>query len=262
MNENNLTPQQAQLLAKIDRALAKQNYRQVVELCTELIGQPESKSMDKENLAAGYLNRGFARRRLGDLWGALEDAGEAARLNPRSFKPHLNAALVYAQDMGEYQKGLEEFDAALRLSPTSVEILSSRGLTKQLTGDYDGAEADLKSALAIMPNDSNALCNLGNLQWARGNVPAAAETYQKALTASPKDAEIRVNLAMALERMGSRRAAEEVLRVDRRAATLWNSKGGRPVRASRRGWMVVLLVVVVAGILLLHWLSKAKMGGR
>ena len=252
----------AQLCVKIDRAIVSGNHPQVVELCSRLLDDSGSQKMEKEAIAASYLNRGFSRRRVGDLQGALEDARQAARLNPRSFKPHLNAALVYAQDMQNYAKGLEEFDLALRLNPTSVEILSSRGLTKQLMGDHEGAETDLKAALGITPNDPNALCNLGNLQLARGNVSEAAESYQKALTANPKDSQIRMNLALTLERMGAQRAAADVLRKDRRAIKLWESKGGYPVRPSGRGWRLALLVVVVVGILILLWLMNLQMGTR
>jgi Flp pilus assembly protein TadD len=262
MNQTNLNPALEHLCAKIDRAIVSRDHSQVVELCSKLLNDPRSQEMEKEALAASYLNRGFSRRRLGDLLGALEDARQAALLNPRSFKPHLNAALIYAQDMRDYEKGLEEFDLALRLNPTNVEILSSRGLTKQLMGDHEGAEADLNAALAITPNDPNALCNLGNLHLERGNVSEAAESYQKALTANPKDSEIRVNLALALERMGAHRAAADVLRKDRRSIKLWESKGGFPVRPSGSGWRLALFVVVVVGVLILLWLMNLQVGTR
>jgi len=215
--------------------------------------------MEKDAIAASYLNRGFSRRRLGDLSGALEDARQAALYNPRSFKPHLNAGLIYAQDLQDYEKGLEEFDLALSLNPTSVEILSSRGLTKELIGDYTGAETDLQAALSINPNDANALCNLGNLQLKRGRVSEAANSYQKALTANPKDYEIRMNLVLALERMGAQRAAAEVLRGDRKAVKLWKSKGGYPIGQANRGWQLVLLILLVVGILVLLWFIKINM---
>jgi Flp pilus assembly protein TadD len=263
MNEDNVSPELGRLLAKIDGSMSQEDYGRVSKSCSELIERSESEEISNEKLFVAYLNRGFARRRLRDLQGALDDARKAAQLNPRSFKPHMNAALVYAQDLGNYRKGLEEFDLALRLNPTDVEILSSRGLTKELMGDYPGAEADLRAALAIMPSDANALCNLGNLQWVRGKVPEAAEYFQKALTANPQDPELRVNVALALERMGSCHAAEEVLQVDRRAVALWNSKGGRHVQSPRRWWpIVLLLLLIVAGIVLAQWWLKVKMGGR
>lgn len=244
------------MLSKIDQAIISQNHRQVVELCSNLLDNPKSKEMDKEALAVTYLNRGFSRRRLRDLHGAIEDARQSSLLNPRSFKPHLNAALIYAQDMQNYKKGLEEFDIALRLNPVNVEILSSRGITKELMGDLEGAETDLQSALDIMPNDPNTLCNMGNLQLASGNVSKAAEFYQKALNVNPKDSEIRVNLAVALNRMGANFAATNVLRIDRKAIALWESKGGFPVHSTGKVWKIVLAFVLVICFLALLLFMK------
>ncbi len=257
MKQDNLNLLQEQLGAKLNPAILSGNHELVVELCSKVLADPRSQDMEKSFLAATYLNRGLSRRRLGDLQGALGDAHQAATLNPRSYKPHLNAALVYAQDLRNYEKGLEEFDLALRLNPTSVEILSSRGTTKELMGDYEGAETDLKAALALEPNDPNALCNLGNLHLARGNLSQARDLYQKALTVNPKDFQIRVNLALALERMGARDSATDVLRVDRRAVALWESKGGYPV-GQTGGRKFALLLLLVVGALVWFWLSKLK----
>lgn len=256
MNKKKFNQEFAQIFAKIDRAICSGNHLCVVELCSKLLENPAHNQLEREALAACYLNRGFSRRRLGDYQGGIDDAAKAAELNPRSFKPHLNAALIYAQDIQHYGKALEEFDKALRLNPGCVDALSSRGLTKSLVGDKAGAEADFKAALAITPNNPDALCNLGNLHFECGEMSQAAECYQKALTANPKDSEIRMNLALALERMGARHAAADVLRVDRKAIDLWESKGGYPVRPAGSGWRLALFVIVVIGVIALLVIMK------
>ncbi len=261
MNRMPTNPELARICGQMDRAMCNKKYERVVALCSRLLANPASQQMGREALAVCYLNRGFSRRRLGDFQGGLDDAAQAARLNPRSFKPHLNAALIYAQDLQEYERALEGFDTALRLNPTCAEALSSRGLTKSIVGDTAGAEADLLAALALIPNHPDALCNLGNLHFQSGDVQKAADFYQKALGANPKDVEIRMNLALALDRIGARRAAAEVLRKDRRAIALWESKGGYPVRPDGSRWQFSLFVIVVVVVIALLAFFKMQMKG-
>ena len=71
-----------------------------------------------------------------------------------------------------------------------------------------------------------------------------------------------MNLALALQRMGAQRAAADVLRADRGAISLWESKGGYPVRPSGSGWRLALLVLLVVAVLALLWLMKLKMETR
>jgi len=213
-------------MAAAEKALARGNTRKAVNLYTQVIEDPRSSQLEKEAVAACYLNRGFEMRKTGRREDALRDYARAAELNPRSFKPHLNAALIYAQDFGRYEEAVDEFDKAIELNPTCTEALSSRGLAKMLLDNLEGAEADLQAALALEPRHADTLYNLGNVYLKRGQPEQAAENYRRALEINPRDAEIRFNLALALKQMGADRAAESVLREDKRALRLWKQKGG------------------------------------
>jgi tetratricopeptide (TPR) repeat protein len=256
MTTENLPAALRKLCSQLNEAVTGQRHERAIEIASKLLAAPELRAGNEFIRFTCHLNRGLARRRQRDLSGALEDAQMAASLNPRSFKPHLNAALLYAQDLADYKKAISEFDAALNLSPTCVEALSSRGLTKEIIDDRDGAESDFKTALSISPNDANTLCNYGTLKFNSGQWAEAVELYQQALAANPRDPEIRVNLGIALERMGAQRAAADVLRTDRRARELWESKGGAPVRPSGSILRVAVMLVVVIGILYLGWTVK------
>jgi tetratricopeptide (TPR) repeat protein len=227
-----------------EQALAKGHYGKVVTLLTEVIEDPAASQLEREVLSASYLNRGFALRKLDRQEEALADYARASQLNPATFKPHLNAGLIYGEDHGRYHKALEEFDKTIELNPTCTEALSSRGLTKMLLNDLEGAEADLQTALSLEPNHVDALCNLGNVYAARGDFEHSAELYRRALETAPKDAQIRFNLALALMRMGAERAGWNVLKEDKNAMRLWESRGGN-TPPSRSGCCVVLVVVVL-----------------
>ncbi|MBI5222837.1 tetratricopeptide repeat protein [Candidatus Micrarchaeota archaeon] len=213
-----------------EKSLSKGDWRKAAKLCSTVIDNADLIGLAGEELAACYLNRGFALRKIGRQHESLQDYEKASQLNPRNFKPHLNAALIYAQDFNMYYQALEEFNKAIALNPTCVEAFSSRGLTKLLSGDIDGAEADLMTALSLDHNNPNALCNLGNLYLQRRDPKKAAEIYKQALGVNPSDYEIRVNLAIALTQMGSEGDAESVLREDSKAIQLWEAKSSAPVR--------------------------------
>lgn len=214
------------IIAAAESALKRENSQKAVDLYTQAIEDPRSSQLEKFVLAACYLNRGMQLRKIGCQKDALRDYARAAELNPRSFKPHLNAALIYAQDFGRYREALSEFDKAIELNPTSTEALSSRGLTKTLLDDLEGAEADLQAAISLDPRHVDALSNLGNVYLKRGKPEQAAQIYKRALDINPRDVEIRFNLAIALEQMGAHRVAKSVLREDKRALRLWRQKGG------------------------------------
>jgi len=213
-------------LAKASSLTVRGNHQKAVSLFDEILSNPVSAGLDDKDLALCYLNRGYSLRRTGNIKTALEDQFRAAQLNPSNFKSHLNAGLIYAQDLNMYEEGLVEFDKAYELNPTSVDVLSSRGLTKLLMGRVEEAKADMLAALAIMPDHSDTLCNLGNMYYQEEQFEEAAEAFQKALHSSPNDIEIRCNLTMALLKSGCRNAAINVLNQDKKAKSLWQKTWG------------------------------------
>jgi Flp pilus assembly protein TadD len=210
-----------------EHAMSGRQFKRAVDLYTSVIDDPGAKQLQPELLTGCYISRAVALRREDRPMDALRDCEMAIMLNPRNFKPHLNAALIYAQDLDCYTEAIGEFDKAIALNPTNVDSLSSRGLTKMLNGDEAGAEKDLRMALSIDPKNSDALCNLGNLYFSCGQYREAAEQYQKALEVNPSDVEIRVNLVLVMEHLGMHRVAQTILRKDKRAVELWKRKGGQ-----------------------------------
>jgi tetratricopeptide (TPR) repeat protein len=245
------------VILKAERALLRGDYKNAVTLYTRLINDPLWIKLDKEKLSAFYLNRGCAYRKINRQHDALQDYEKASKLNPNSFKPHLRAALIYAQDFQRYSQALSEFDKAIALSPTNIDALSSRAITKILIRDHNGAEEDLRTALSIAPNHPDVLCNFGNLYLSRGDPRKAAEMYKKALEINSRDTEIRVNLAMALERMGLRDAVDGVLQEGRKAIEMWEAKGYPPIKP-RMSFLFALFLTIVFLLMLILVISKLR----
>jgi len=236
------------MMAAAEKAMVRGRHARAAALYSQLIAGAGAGHPAKDKLATCHLNRGFCLRALKRQGDALNDYARSSQLNPLSFKPHLNAALIHAQDFERYPQAVVEFDKALALHPTCTEALSSRGLTKMLMADLQGARDDLEAALSIEPDDPDTLCNLGNLYAQEGQLDKAASTYKRALQTNPRDAEIRCNLALALMRMGAQNAADAVLREDRKAVRLWRQKG-RPLTPGRAGCLLNSLILLLVTLL-------------
>ncbi len=212
-------------IIRAERAIGR-NPRSAVDQYDAIITDTRFGELDSQLRSACHLNRGFQQRILGRPREALADYERAAKLAPSSFKPHTNAALVHAQDLRDFKAAKAAFDRGIALNPGCVDALYSRAMVNMELNDLDGAEADLNSSLALAPEDSNALSNLGTLQMKRGQLEQAADSFQKALRFAPHDTEIRYNAALALFHIGLHDAAQNILRRDSRAVSMWEAKGG------------------------------------
>jgi tetratricopeptide (TPR) repeat protein len=188
-------------IADAFKASEKDQAAKAVALYSKAIEAADSSTLEAKVLSTCHLNRGFALRQLKRQHEALQDYKKASALDPASFEPHLNAALIYAQDFGQYETGLVEFDKAFELNPMATDVLSSRGLTKQHLGDLAGAEEDLLAALSIESENVDFLFNLGMLYLKRRQTENAVKMFRKALTIAPGDMEIRRILNATLEPM-------------------------------------------------------------
>jgi len=164
-----------------------------------------SKLIESYNSAPGqeawtwYLHRGLALRAVGKQQDALRDYQKASALNPRSHKPHLNAALVLGQDLGQHDKALIELKTAIQLKPDDVDSLMSLGLSYGALGDKSEAEKVFRKALGVQPAHLLVLYNLGNLYLHSNRLAEAVHVFQQALVLNPhnQDQDVVRNLAVA-----------------------------------------------------------------
>ncbi|MEO3470457.1 tetratricopeptide repeat protein [Roseomonas sp. CAU 1739] len=114
--------------------------------------------------------------RIRTLW--IEAASPAAVLLLRRGARNLAARTN--------DEALEDFDAAIVLSPTSAEAWLQRGQAYAALGDAPAAARDLQEALRLEPRHFGALVTLSILQEERGDARAALRSMEAALALNPR----------------------------------------------------------------------------
>ena len=83
-------------------------------------------------------------------------------------------------------EALEDFDAAIILSPTSAEAWHQRAQAYAALGDATAAARDLQEALRLEPRHFGALMTLSILQEERGDARAALRSLEAAMALYPR----------------------------------------------------------------------------
>jgi type IV pilus assembly protein PilF len=158
---------------------------------------PKDRAKLHTELAAGYYERGQM-----DI--ALEELGEAAKLDPDSAGIYNVYGLVYAV-MGENAKAEQNFQRALQLAPQDSDIrhnwgwyLCTHGHAKESIAQFDQA---IRNPLYKTPEI--ALVNAGRCSASFGDTVAAEQYFKRALAVSPGNPNAAYGLALLAYR-GSR----------------------------------------------------------
>ncbi|MBP0464604.1 tetratricopeptide repeat protein [Roseomonas sp. PWR1] len=114
--------------------------------------------------------------RIRTLW--AEQASPAALLLLRRGARNLAART--------HDEALEDFDAAIVLSPQAAEPWHQRAQAYAALGDPAAAARDLQEALRIEPRHFGALLTLSMLQEERGDPRAALRSMEAALALHPR----------------------------------------------------------------------------
>lgn len=97
-----------------------------------------------------YNGRGLAKRRKGDLEGAIADFNVALGIDPTSVLA-LSDRGFCKMNLGDLDGAVADFTRAAELSPENADRRNSLGIVKQLKGDLAGAIADYDRAIALRP---------------------------------------------------------------------------------------------------------------
>ena len=109
-----------------------------------------------ENLTAAYTNRGEAYRNLGDLTRAIENYGQALRLDPGNALVYNSRGNAY-DDLGDHARAIEDYDQALGLDPGYAYAYNNRAGAHCALGQVEASFDDRAEALRLGALTAEAL---------------------------------------------------------------------------------------------------------
>ncbi|MEM9888218.1 MAG: tetratricopeptide repeat protein [Bacteroidota bacterium] len=86
-----------------------------------------------------------------DLEGAIEVYKKINTVDPQYEDAYYNAGLLY-MDLKDYSAAHQQFDLAIKFSPTHIRAYFYRGLASEFVGDAEAAKRDYEQALKMAPD--------------------------------------------------------------------------------------------------------------
>jgi tetratricopeptide (TPR) repeat protein len=162
-----------------------------IAACTALIQAGQDTG---ESLSRIYGNRGAAYRRKGDHDQAIQDYGEAIRLNPKNAAAYLGRGLSY-YNKHDYDHEIQDFGELVSLSPGRAssyyylgDAYGGRGVandskddSSQAIEDYNEAIQDYSEALHLSPNYASVYYSRGYAYDRRGMERDSRDDYDRAI---------------------------------------------------------------------------------
>ena len=102
-----------------------------------------------------YLVRAYAKRYLGDNYGAISDLEKCIEFS--SDKEILED--VYSEranirrTRGNFEGAISDYTKCIEINPSKWNAYTQRGLTKKMLGDWEGAISDYTKCIEINPSD-------------------------------------------------------------------------------------------------------------
>jgi tetratricopeptide (TPR) repeat protein len=134
--------------------------------------------------AMAYNNRGVTYDRKGDYERAIQDYEQAIKLkpSPEAYFNRGNAYLAKAQ----YDHAIDDFNAAIKLKADFAPAYDNRCWALAVVGILKQALADCNEALRLMPNNAATLDSRGFIFLKMAQFDAAVSAYDEALRIDPK----------------------------------------------------------------------------
>lgn len=154
-----------------------------LQACTTFI---DSRQGTDERTAVAYYQRGIAHDQKGEIDKGISDFDAAIRLNPNlanAYNDRGNARLV----KGEVDGAMADYDTAIRLDATDEDAYNNRGRALYNKGEYEKALADLDKAIDLNPKFVRAYRNRGMTRFALGRFDMAAQDFHQSLRLQPSD---------------------------------------------------------------------------
>lgn len=138
---------------------------------------------------ANALNlRGAAYGQAGQYQKALNDFNAAIAASPRYYQAYANRALIYSR-MQQPKKALDDYNKALSIDPRYTIALVGRGTIYRLHNNHPAAIADFSKAIEVQP-DAVSYFNRGLSRQAIGQHGPALDDFENTLGFRPDSPEV------------------------------------------------------------------------
>lgn len=158
----------------------------------------------QQPVLAPALESGYQALNSGDLAQAQQQYEAALRDTPTSRDALLGLATLAARK-GQGDQAAGYYLRLLELDPNDSTAVA--GLVGVRQGDSGQSEAKLRNILNTNPDAAPVLFALGNLQSQQGRWSEAQQSYFRAYTAMPDNADYAYNLAVGLDRLNQPKLA-------------------------------------------------------
>lgn len=175
-------------------ALLRGQYQEAERLLTEALA---SGALAVPTQIAVLGNRGIARWRLSNSHEAIDDFNAALRLSPEEPMIYNNRGNVLIE-LRHYAEAAKDFGQAIALSPAYGQAYNNRGNARFLLGDSAGAIADYTIAITLMPANAVPFNGRGRAQLALKRPAAAIRDFSRAIDLSSRYGQAFANRAEAL----------------------------------------------------------------
>ncbi len=189
---------------------------------------------------------------------AREAFRRALALDPGYGRAHAGMAGLYAEEGGDFEKAIEEYQLALTAEPDNPAYLYDMGWAYYRKGMTDRALEILTRASVLSPDDAAGRAKIGWVRLRRKEYRAGAEEFRQAVRMQPSYAFARFGLARALQADGrGNEAAVEYKRAWRESNNDIYLIYLLGLYLQRSFW-IILLAVVSGMILTLVWLLRRR----
>ena len=186
--------QEASLKATHGRAaLLRGQYQEAERLLTEALA---SGALPVPTQIAALGNRGIARWRLSNPHEAIDDFNAALKLSPEESMIYNNRGNVLIE-LRHYEEAVKDFTQAIVLAPGYGQAYNNRGNARFLLGDFAGAIADYTKAVTLMPANAAPFNGRGKAQLALKRPAAAIRDFSRAIVLSNRYSQALANRAEA-----------------------------------------------------------------
>lgn len=125
-------------------------------------------------------------------------------VRPTLATPHATAGSMYTE-MGDYDNGMREIQAAIRNNPGAARSYLQLGELCELRGDMKSAAENYGHAISINPRNDEAWGKMGVVYFNAGDYQKAAIAFRNAIALRPDETAYHRNLRLTEQRLRIRR---------------------------------------------------------